>query len=63
MGLNAGQVVIWERVSTTECRVLVQPQAKVKPDPVGALNFAKEHGLETMGTDEWMRMLREGEED
>jgi len=35
----------------------------VQPDPIAALNFAKEHGLETMPTDEWMKMLREGEED
>ena len=47
----------------TECRVIVPPKANVKPDPVAALGFAKEHGLETMPTSDWMKMLREGEED
>jgi AbrB family looped-hinge helix DNA binding protein len=63
MHLTAGQVVVWEKVSPTECRVIVPPARKVKPNPVAALNFAREHGLESMPTDEWMRILREGEED
>jgi len=58
MHLAPGQTVIWEKVSATECRIIVQATPKVIPDPVGALNFAKEHGLETMPTDEWMRLLR-----
>ena len=36
---------------------------RIKPDPVAALNFAKERGLETMRTDDWMNILREGEKD
>ncbi len=63
MHLTPGQIVIWEKVSATECRVMVAPRQKIEPDPVGALNFAKEHGLETMRTDEWMKILREGEEE
>jgi hypothetical protein len=63
MHLTPGQVVIWEKVSDTECRVIVPPAPKVKPDPIGALNFAKEYGLETMSTAEWMKILREGEQD
>ena len=63
MHLAPGQVVIWEKISATECRVTVSPPPKVKPDPVAALNFAREHGLESMPTDEWMRILREGEEE
>ncbi len=63
MHLAPGQTVIWEKVSATECRVIVSPSPKVKADPVAALNFAKEHGLETMPTGEWMEILREGEED
>jgi len=58
MNLNAGQIVIWEKVSAIECRVIVPPRPKVKPDLVAALNFAKEHGLETMRTDDWMNVLR-----
>lgn len=63
MQLVPGQTLIWQRVSATECRVLVPAKTKVTPDPVAALGFAKKHGLETMPTDEWMKMLREGEED
>ena len=63
MHLIPGQTLIWQKISPTECRVIVPPKAKVKPDPVAALGFAKEHGLETMPTDDWMKMLREGEED
>jgi AbrB family looped-hinge helix DNA binding protein len=63
MHLTPGQIVIWERISATECRVIVPQAPTVEPDPVAALNFAKEHGLETMRTDDWMKMLREGEED
>jgi hypothetical protein len=51
MHLRPGQVVIWEKVSATECRVVVAPTRKVRPNPIAALNFAKEHGLETMRTD------------
>ena len=63
MHLTAGQSVIWEMLSPTECRIIVLPPAKVKPDPVGALGFASEHALETMPTNDWMKILREGEED
>ncbi len=63
MHLTPGQTLIWQKLSPTECRVIVPPKRKVKPDPVGALGFAQEHGLETMPTDDWMKLLREGEED
>jgi AbrB family looped-hinge helix DNA binding protein len=63
MHLTAGQVVIWAKVSATECRLIVPQRRKSAPDPIGALNFAKEHGLETMGTVEWMKILRDGEEE
>ena len=33
------------------------------PSPIGALSFAREHGLEEGSTDVWMKMLRQGEED
>ncbi len=58
MHLTPGQTLIWEKVSATECSIIVPLSAKVKPDPVAALNFAAEHGLETGRTDEWMKMLR-----
>jgi len=62
MALTPGQSLLWEKVSATECRVIVLPKTKVKPDPIAALGFAQEHGLETMPTDAWMKMLREGED-
>ena len=64
MHLTRGQTIIWEKVSATECRIYVQPLAemkRVKPDPVAALKFAAEHGLQTMSSAEWLRVLREGE--
>ena len=63
MHLTPGQTLIWQKVSPTECRVIVPPKTKVKADPVAALGFAKEHGLETTRSDDWMKMLREGEDD
>ena len=36
-----------------------QPQA----DPMAALNFAREHGLEEGSTADWMKRLRDGDED
>ena len=47
MHLNPGQTLIWQKISPTECRVIFPAKAKVKPDPIAALGFAKEHGLET----------------
>jgi hypothetical protein len=63
MQLTPGQTVVWEPVSATECRLFVCAEPKRKPDPVGALSFARRHGLETMRTEEWMKILREGEEE
>jgi AbrB family looped-hinge helix DNA binding protein len=62
MHLTPGQTVIWEKVSATECRLIVEPRAVIIPDPFGALNFAKEHGLPQRRSDEVVAELREGEE-
>jgi hypothetical protein len=51
------------RCRERDCRSVKIISPKVKPDPVAALNFAREHGLESMPTDEWMKILREGEEE
>ena len=32
-------------------------------DPMAALNFAREHGLEEGSTADWMKRLRDGDED
>jgi AbrB family looped-hinge helix DNA binding protein len=62
MHLMAGQIVLWEKVSATECRLIVEPRVIIKPDPFAALNFAKEHGLLQRRSDEVLAELREGEE-
>jgi AbrB family looped-hinge helix DNA binding protein len=62
MQLSPGQTVIWEKVSATECRLIVEPRAVIKPDPLAALNFAKEHGLPQRRSDEVLAELREGDE-
>jgi AbrB family looped-hinge helix DNA binding protein len=62
MQLSPGQTVIWEKVSATECRLIVEPRAVIKPDPLAALNFAKEHGLPERRSDEVLAELREGDE-
>ena len=63
MHLMPGQTVLWEKVSATECRLIVEPHAVIKPDPFAALNFAKEHGLPQRRSDEVLRELRQGEEE
>lgn len=69
MGLKLGQSVLWEKVSDTELRLVVLPRPAdldkpaVYPDPTAALNFAREHGLDEGSSDEYMREMREGEEE
>jgi hypothetical protein len=63
MHLEPGQTVVWEKVSATECRLIVLLPEQVKPDPLAALRFARENGLEEGSSDAWMAELREGEED
>lgn len=63
MHLTPGKTVLWEKVSATECRLRVEARSAVTPDPVAAIGFAKRHGLPQHTTAEWMKILREGEED
>ena len=63
MQLTPGQTVLWEKVSATECRLVIEPRKAIKPDPVGAIGFAKRHGLPARTTAGWMKILREGEDD
>ena len=46
------------QLGTLRPSAIGQPQA----DPMAALNFAREHGLEEGATAEWMKRLRDGEE-
>jgi AbrB family looped-hinge helix DNA binding protein len=63
MKLEPGQTVIWERVSPTECRLFIEPKRAVTPDPMAAIGFAQRHGLPGGTTAQWMKILREGDED
>lgn len=63
MHLEPGRTVLWEKISDTECRLIALPAEDIKPDPVAALGFAQRHGLEGGTTEEWMKRLREGEEE
>jgi hypothetical protein len=63
MHLEPGQTVIWERVSATECRLVALPLETIAPDPLAALGFARQHGLEEGSADAYLRELRAGEND
>jgi hypothetical protein len=41
MKLAPVQTVLWEKFSATECRLVIEPRKVTKPDPVGAIGFAK----------------------
>jgi hypothetical protein len=62
MNLQPGQSVIWEQLSATECRLLIEKKPEAAPDPVVAIGFAQRHGLPGGTTSEWMTLLREGED-
>jgi hypothetical protein len=63
LSLKAGSCLVWERLSSKECRVLVKPEVEAEPDPMAALGFGprtfKRPGRTTR---DWMRELREGDE-
>jgi hypothetical protein len=61
MNLTPGKTVLWEKISATECRLVVEAPPAVKPDPIAAIGFARRHGLPQHTTAEWMKILREGE--
>lgn len=61
MNLKPGQIIVWEKLSANECRLIIERRAVIKPDPLGALNFASEHGLAEHRSDEVLAKLREGE--
>ena len=63
MRLEPGQTVFWEKVSNTECRLMVLPAEQVAPDPLAALGFARQHGLEEGCSNAFLQELRAGESD
>lgn len=63
LGLRPGQPLLWKMISETECRVLVvrQPVAG-RSHP--ARGFMKQfQKAPAKSTAEWMKLLREGEEE
>jgi AbrB family looped-hinge helix DNA binding protein len=63
MRLEPGQTVLWEKISETECRLIALPPERTAPDPMAALDFARQHGLEEGSSEMWLKELRAGEED
>ncbi len=63
MHIEVGQLVKWEQISATEFRMTLLPPEEVKPDPVAALNFAREYGLVEGDSVAALKELREDEED
>lgn len=61
MHLTPGKTLLWEKVSPTECRLLLEAPPVIHPDPVAAIGFARRHGLPEHTTAEWMKVLREGD--
>jgi hypothetical protein len=60
MGLRPGQFLRWEKISNSECRVVVDPETP--QGPMAALGFAaKLRGGKSKRTSAWMRELRDGE--
>ena len=60
--LTAGQTVLWEKVSDTECRLIIQNKRLNVPNPTAAIGFAQRQGLPVRTSADWMSLLREGEE-
>lgn len=63
MHLTPGRIVVWEKFSAGEIRLLVRPMEQPKADPVAAIGFAKRQGLPACTTADWMAILRGGEDD
>lgn len=60
MALDAGQKVVWEKVSDQEVRIHV---LKDEPDPMSMLGYGPKVRCEPARTTrEWMRELRDGEQ-
>lgn len=60
--VGPGTELVWEAVGPDEWRVSIRRIAKEPPDPVKMLGFAQNF-RKVRRTSEWMKELREGEED
>jgi bifunctional DNA-binding transcriptional regulator/antitoxin component of YhaV-PrlF toxin-antitoxin module len=65
LALKPGQTLVWEQLSPTEysIRLDLLDEELIQPDPFAAIGFAQKYGLADGTTDEWMKILREGEEE
>ena len=62
LALQAGQQLVWERVSDSECRVRVRRARPARPDPVAAVGFGpRALRRAARRTAAWMKELRAGE--
>ena len=59
--LKPGQHLIWQAVTESECRVVVEEAIRKPRGAKAMLGYAKTF-RETKSTAEWMKELREGEE-
>lgn len=61
MHLKPGQHLIWQAVTDSECRVVVEETTRKPRGAKAMLGFGKQFGPQKT-TEEWMKELREGEE-
>ena len=61
MHLHPGKTILREGVSATECRLVIEPEMKREANPLAAIGFAQRHGLPQHTTEEWVKILRKGE--
>lgn len=62
LNLKPGQKLRWQKIAENECRVFLDVSNEA-PGPIAMLGYARKfhpHDLRT--TDQWMKELREGEE-
>jgi AbrB family looped-hinge helix DNA binding protein len=62
LSLDKGKRLVWEKVGDHELRVVVLEEP-ARLGPHAMIGFARRLGREPRRTEDWMRELREGEED
>lgn len=60
--VRPGTELVWEAVGPDEWRVSIRRAATERPDPMKMLGFARSF-RQTRRTSEWMKELREGEQE
>lgn len=60
--LSPGQVLRWELCSERELRIFITNPAVTRPSAIAMIGYARQFDTTLpTSTDEWMKMLREGE--